>query len=101
VFRFFQSSLETRKRRDRLFFVWRNLHHFRVRRGPLLMLPMPLVFIVGDQDRLISADVVCRFSKKLPQARCIRLPESGHRPDAAVLADAILNSATQSASQIP
>jgi pimeloyl-ACP methyl ester carboxylesterase len=90
VFRFFQSSLETRKRRDRLFFVWRNLHHFRVRRAPLLVVEIPLFFIIGDQDRLVSPDAVCRFSKKLPQSRCIRLPESGHWPEAAVLAEAVL-----------
>ncbi|MBX2930012.1 MAG: alpha/beta hydrolase [Saprospiraceae bacterium] len=94
VLRFFQSSLETRKRRDRLLAVWRNLHHFPVRRAPLLTMRMPLVFIVGDKDKLVSADAVYRFSKRLPQARCIRLPESGHRPDAAVLADAILNTYT-------
>lgn len=90
VLRFFQSSLETKKRRDRLFAVWRNLHHFQVRRAPLLKVQMPLVFIVGDKDKLVSADAVYRFSKRLPQAKCIRLQENGHRPDATLLADSIL-----------
>ncbi len=91
AFRFFQSSLETLSRRTRLFAVWKNLHHFRLRASALSRVGIPIHFLAGESDPLVSLHAVRRFSRKLRGARFIILTGSGHRPDGATIAREILS----------
>lgn len=90
AFRFFQVSFETPSRRERLFSVWRNLHHFRLRRRPLYDVSIPLNFVAGSRDPLIPIHAIRRFAGCLPESKFILLAESGHWPDGELLAREML-----------
>ncbi len=90
AFRFFQSSIEAPARKERLLAVWKNLHHFRLRKSALQQVRIPMHFLVGDRDPLVSPLAVRRFSRSLPNARFIFLPDSGHWPEGEAIAKEIV-----------
>jgi pimeloyl-ACP methyl ester carboxylesterase len=85
--RYLLRSLEKVDHQRQLFPVWKNLVRFRLNPKPLRNLNIPVVFLVGTKDSLISAPKVSAFSKQIPSSRFILLQDTGHWPDWASLAD--------------
>jgi pimeloyl-ACP methyl ester carboxylesterase len=60
--------------------VWEPYMHNPKLKHRLHRLTMPVQFIRGASDGLVSADYLDRYAKLVPGARVVTIPEAGHLP---------------------
>jgi len=88
--RYLLISLEKMDHRRQLFPVWKNLVNFKLNHKPLRNLKTPVIFLVGENDALLSISKVRNFSGKIPSSSFFLLQNTGHWPDWALLAKKIV-----------
>jgi pimeloyl-ACP methyl ester carboxylesterase len=87
---FFSSVLINHRKTSQLAFVWRNLPNFSIRSTPTTKLKLPIFFVVGTKDMLISHIKVRRFVRMLPLASLTLIKDGGHWPTSTAIASSIL-----------
>ncbi len=88
--RYLLASLEKANQNRQLFPVWKNLSNFKLSTGALRNLNIPVFFLLGERDSLLSRPKFMRFARQIPSAQFRLLGGIGHWPSGEVLAREIL-----------
>lgn len=87
---FFSSVLINQRKTSQLAFVWRNLPYFSLRSITVTDLKVPIFFVLGTKDKLISQNKLRRFVRRLPLASLTLIEDGGHWPGSTWIASLIL-----------
>jgi pimeloyl-ACP methyl ester carboxylesterase len=88
--KFLSTALLDKRQRTQLAFIWRNLHHFSVRKTNLAHVKQAIFFVVGTKDNIISLKQIQHYVNSLPNANIALIKDAGHWPGAEALARVIL-----------
>lgn len=87
--KFVKTQLETRSDRAQAYFVWKVFGSIQLQLGRIIQHARahktPIILFLGVHDKMVTAENLGRFSKKIPQLKTINLPVGhGQLIDAAV-----------------
>lgn len=75
-----QLTVVARNRETLALLVWEPYMHDPKLKHRLHRLHMPVLFMRGESDGLVSADYLSRYAKPVPHARIETVAEAGHAP---------------------
>ncbi|MFN3998644.1 alpha/beta fold hydrolase [Algoriphagus sp.] len=76
--KFVKTQLETRSHRAQAYFVWKVFGGIQLHLGQIIRLARnhqtPITLFIGSHDKMVTAENLDRFSKKIPHLKNVELP---------------------------